>query len=250
MEPYGNPLVRNLLYYVYPVKGNGIWQWNVGHLLKRIGQFNGKRIVAVATDCTTDSIGIVKEAFGKNIEHFIELKNEPYLRDVKAFPLLFNEVASHAPNEITMYGHTKGVWRSTFNPGMADAIRRWAEVSYAAAMDYPDLVEKALVRHPIAGVFFRGGMVVPPSAAPWHFSSTFFWVRHSKTFNRFNWDRIDQYPLGMEMWPGNVFLSGEAAVLFGCGGHELNLYCAGFWQGTMEPLWASWQERNKEHKVY
>src|SRR6185436_2968273 len=74
--PFTGPVRRNLIYHVYPVRGNGVWQWNVAELLKRISLFNGKRVVAVATDEATDGLDEVKAAFANHAVEFIHVRNE------------------------------------------------------------------------------------------------------------------------------------------------------------------------------
>ena len=55
---------RNLLFYLYPRKGS-IWPWHVEQLLKYRQAWNGRRIVTIAVDESTDTQETV-------------LRNQPY----------------------------------------------------------------------------------------------------------------------------------------------------------------------------
>ncbi len=48
------------------------------------------------------------------------------------FPLMMQKVASDDPNEITFYGHAKGV---KYEPNVPLPVKRWAEVQYRVALD-------------------------------------------------------------------------------------------------------------------
>jgi hypothetical protein len=137
--PPAQDLRRNLLYHIYPMSGNGVWQRNVDRLKRSLHLFNGKIVVAVATDPPggrrPDPTGphspsggrhygecsnafSVRHQFGSWMDRieFVEIENDPQLREVKTFLSLFSRVASTDPREITLCAHAKGVTQPADHP--------------------------------------------------------------------------------------------------------------------------------------
>ncbi len=50
--PFPDTPILDLFFHVYPVKGNGVWEWNVGRLLPLLEQFNGARVLAYPSQRT------------------------------------------------------------------------------------------------------------------------------------------------------------------------------------------------------
>lgn len=234
--PEDNFTFRNLLYHIYPIRGNGIWQWNVDNLKKRINLFNGKRIIAVAINRVTDSMDDVKASFaGERIDEFIQIPNNPRLREVASWEPLWSRVRSLDENEITFYGHAKGVTRP-FNPG--STIQRWVELLYEANLDYYPIVAKLLDIYPIAGALKKLGRGFQSSRSEWHYSGTFYWVRNRDFFLK-EWRHIDQKWWGTESWPGVHFSQMEAGVIFGEGAiPPMDMYGA----ATFNPIFERFQQ--------
>lgn len=232
--------VRNLLYYLYPVAGNGVWQRNVAQLLRRMHLFNGQRVVAIAHDGRTDPPGHVEDLFADTVQDFIVLRNDPGLREAAALPLLLERVRTDDPAQVTFYGHAKGVTRPV-NPGVT--CHPWADILYETCLDYRPLVEDVLTRHPIAGSFKKVGAGFAGSPSSWHYSGGFFWFRNRELFAR-DWRRLDRRWWGAEAAPGLWFRPEEAGVLF----HEgrvpgLDLYHMGYLRGTVLPALERWRQR-------
>lgn len=243
-------LVRNLIYHIAPASGNGVWQRNVAQLLKRIDLFNGRRVVAIVTgqarrldyraEFELDPPDRVKEALAGHVHEFIELPNDPKLREVVTFLPLLERVATTNPAEITFYGHAKGVTRPV-NDGVT--VHRWADLMYETCLDYPALVEDHLSRLPITGTFKKVVHGFAGSASAWHYSGAFFWLRNSAVFSRPDWRRVDRQWWGNEAWPGLHFTPDEAGCLFHQGGQEMDLFRMGYLRGTVEPAYELWKHQ-------
>lgn len=222
---WGRPPVRHLAYHIYPFPGNGTWQRNIEQLLARIKMFNGRRIVAIATQAGMDAPSTVKRAFKGEVDEFLEIPNEPRLREVATFLPLMERLSSTAKHEAIFYAHAKGVTRPV-NDGVS--VHPWADLLYESCLDYWPLVERQLTKHPIAGSMKKQGFMFTGSRSTFHYSGAFYWLRSCLVFNRPSWKTIDQQWWGSESWPGLVFNPKEAATLFHEGNSELNLYDFGY----------------------
>lgn len=219
-RPLGS--VRNLLFHVYPIRGNGVWQRALDQLAARLPLFNGKRVIAVAPGPGCEDAAAVQEYWaGQERVEWIVQPNDPRLREVSTWVPLWERVADCGDHCVTFYGHAKGVTRPV-NPGVT--CHPWARMLYEVNLDYWPLVERSLQNHPLTGAFKKVGAGFGGSRSTWHYSGTFYWVRNRDFFSR-NWRKIDQVWWGTESWPGCHFPPTEAGCLF----HEgtvpkLNLY--------------------------
>lgn len=198
---------RNLIYHIYPKRGNGVWQWNVSELLTRIHQFNGTRTIGIVTDGNTDSAHDVKSAFeGVRIDHWIELPNDPRLGECVTFKSMLETLPRDSG--ITFYGHAKGV--SYDNP---TETRDWTSIMYEVCLDDPKHVEASMAFNPISGPFTNTQWKGDNNHG-WHYSGTFFWFRNADVFAKPNWSETRDKRWGVELWPGDLFEESEAGVLF------------------------------------
>ena len=95
---------RHLIYYILPVKGNGVWRWNVDQLSLRWNLFNGEKVIAIAQggkvklqngreDCIElDDIQTVKEYLPSDC-HVIEVENNPSIREGTAWKPLWEKLS-------------------------------------------------------------------------------------------------------------------------------------------------------------
>jgi hypothetical protein len=236
--------VRNLLYYIYPRQGS-IWRWNILKLLERIALFDGQRVVAIATDRTTDPYDHVQNALEGHGIKYIHLENDPSLREVKAFEELFSHVETDKPNEVTLFAHAKGVTKSKDSTAF-----RWTESLYELHMDYWPLVNKLLAKQPLVGAWKKIGKGWPEheSKSDWHYSSSWLWFRNKDLFSR-NWKLIDQNQWGIEPYPSLHFRQENAACIFPEQPLSIstNLYQHSFWDGIASSL-QTWRENNKQYR--
>lgn len=229
---------RHLLYHIYPCKGD-VWKRNLDQLRTRLGLFNGRRVIAVATDSKIDSLEAVQAYFdGERVDQWIAVANNPKRREVETWPLLWEQVAG-LPG-CTFYGHAKGVTRPVKDGVM---VHRWAEVLYEACLDYWPVVEDLLAQFPIAGCFQKIGPVFAKSRSQWHYSGSFYWVRNDLIGER--WKTIDQIKWGVESWPGVHWDKEQAGVIFARDeAPKLDLYRKKTWE-RIEAGYANWKARNE-----
>ncbi len=239
---YGGSVVRNLLWYCYPRSGNGVWQRNVGQLLKRIRLFNGRRVVAIATDSTTDPAQHVIDQFGDRVHEFIEIPNDPHLREVAAFLDLVGRVETQDPRHITFYGHAKGTTR---RPNDTAAAGHWADVMYQTCLDFPALVEEQLKRFHVTGSFKNHGPAFVGSSSHFHYAGSFFFFRNKELFKR-DWRNIDVEWYGSESAPGKWFKPEEGGSLFLPNTGAFTLYNEASYQATVLPALEKWKETHRE----
>ncbi len=262
---------RHLLYHIYPVSGNGAWQWNVEQLCGRLKAFNGQKIVAIAIDPPTgrlsdptgpnspdggrvipgcDSADKVRAEFAKRWPHdditFLEFENDPKLREVKTLIPMLEMVLSDDPTHITLYAQAKGTTRKK-----GHIARRWTEALYEIMFDHFPLAEEQLKTYPVTGCFKKLGAGWDPtqSFSDYHFSGSWFWFRNADLYQR-DWQKADQFWSGVEPYPSQHFRPSEAGCMF----HEasvpaMNLYNQGYWKRTVIPQFNKWREENAKHRT-
>lgn len=251
VEPFV-PARRHLLYHILPVRGNGTWQRNLDQIRVRMPLFDGRKIVAVmreAEGAVQDGVtnrgrleldppdAVYEYLDGCGCE-FMEIDNDPVLREVKSWGRLWLSMADYAnTSDVVFYAHAKGVTRP-FNPGVT--VHPWARILYASLLDYWPIVDDLLRSHPLAGSFKKIGYGFQGSKSSWHYSGAFFWARVGEVFRHGRWKAIPSVWWGNECWVGEHWPQEKGGCVF----HEgdigsLNLY-------AMDRLVASpWMEWTK-----
>lgn len=237
---------RHLLYHVCPMRGNGVWQRNVMQLRKRIGLFNGKRVVAIVTGPGLDPPEAVKDLFAGTVQEWFVVPNSSARREVATFLPLLQHVHTTDPGHATFCAHAKGVTKPV-NPGIS--VHRWTQIMYETNLDYWPLVERTLLRHHLAGSFKKVGRGFAGSASAWHYSGTFYWLRNAELFRR-EWRKVDPVWWGTESYPGRHFSADEAGCLFYEGRvPELNLYSIGYLRGRVLPRYDRWRKEHEHERM-
>ena len=218
-RPIVNPIC-NLIMHVLPVASNDVWKWNLQQIAQRQNLFNGKRVLAIATDdraksgkkdvrtVTADAVLSLCESIGLTWTHTKVFANNQTMREVESFPWLLETVCSGNPSELTFSCHAKGVTHS-----LDSVTVRWAERQYQTCLDDWQTVWRTMERFSMAGSFRRFGQFTTPGNNRWHYSGTNYWFRHDDVFSR-DWRTIDQKFFGTESWPGRLFRPEECACLF------------------------------------
>jgi hypothetical protein len=232
--PFTKEPIRNLVMHVWPTR-NGAWRWNLDQIINRLDVFNGKRIVGIAIDDNTESADAVKDYLAGHGFEFITSPNSPKLAEMVTFIPSLEKVASSDPNEVTFRCHAKGAKYQNFG-GKAHTVQRWTEVMYETCLDDLPAVDAALESHPMAGPFKR---YTGLPQVPFHFSGSFYWLRHVPIFQR-NWRLTIQQYAGVELWPGKICQPYEAVCLF----HDNagNIYDLNEWKNRIEPELKRWRD--------
>jgi hypothetical protein len=234
VSPEAKNYVRHLLVHCWPKRG-GAWPENVAELKRRWHLFNGKKIVAIVTSPDAEKPETVIREFNDPDIEFIVRDNNPGLREVHTFQLLFEKVLINDPNHSVFYCHCKGV-RGASKPWYFD----WARMMYHINLDYLPLVEEALKTYSAAGIFKMTNV--------WWYAGTFFWLRCDKLCDRQDWRRIQQVWGGMESWIGGQFPPNEAAGLF----HTVpwqDMYDMHYWQNHVMPDFKQFQAKYAAYKL-
>ena len=125
------PVRKNLIYHVWPVVGR--WQHHIGRVLASVDQFNGKRILGIVTDENTDTADAVKDYIKGHGFEFVVKKNRSRYREGVTFIPMLELVESTNRNEVTFFGHSKGVRHE--NIGAGSTIGLWADAMYRTVYD-------------------------------------------------------------------------------------------------------------------
>lgn len=234
--PFDAPPRRNLLYHVWPVRG-GTWRWNLQEMLKRVDLFNGRRIIGIVSDERAEPHEAVQALLeGHGFDCVLEANDSR--GEGVTFAAMLRQVASFDRNELSYYAHAKGV---KYEPAFPPAVRRWAEVQYAVTLDDWAAVREQMQRHAMTGIFRKHGRFRNHhEVGDWHYSGTFFWMRHAHVFRR-RWQEVPQFYGGVEAWPGTLFHRDETGCLLLDGLRELP-YQDRFWSQRGDPAFRRWQQ--------
>lgn len=243
--PYGGPVIRHLLYHVLPLRG-GPWRRNLERLSAGLDSINGRRIVAIVRDQNGDTPEAVQEHLAGHGIEWIVVPNNKKLREVATFIPLLERLApsegQDAPaNEITFYGHCKGVTHGD-PTNSATTVHRWADAMYETVYYNWREAQRLLETYAMAGAFKRYGQFTTRGNHRWHYSGTFYWFRNLHVYRR-NWRYVDQKFFGTESWPGLMFRPEETACLF-CD-NAGDLYKMSYWKDHVEPELQKWSAQQK-----
>jgi hypothetical protein len=237
--PFTAPPTRNLMYHIWPVTGS-MWRWNLDQLKRRLELFNGRRVMSIVHDQRSVAPQEVQDAVKGHGFEFVIAGNDERGEAI-TFAEMLRRVLSDDTNEVTFYGHAKGV---KYEPDIPVTIRRWSEVQYQVALDDWLTVYEQLQRYAMTGPFKRlGRFNTHYNLADWHYSGTYFWMRNAQVFAR-NHKDIPQFYGGVETWPGTMFSRDETTCLFvdNLGpDHRHHPYYPEFWDYTAEPAIRRWQ---------
>ena len=235
VTPFTSMPRRNLMYHIWPVRGE-MWRWNLDQLKKRLDLFNGRRIMGIVYDDRSATPEEVQEYVTGHGFEFIIAKNDERGEAI-TFPGMLLQVASDDADEVTFYAHAKGV---TYEPAVPSALRRWAAVQYRTCLDDWPTIREQLQRSAMTGCFRRfGRFSAHRNLTDWHYSGTYFWLRHAEVFRR-NYQNVPQFYWGVEVWPGLLFRHEETSCL--CyDGVTGNPYYDAFWLMTGDEEFKRWE---------
>lgn len=233
--PFSTTPRRNLIYHVWPVRGT-TWKWNLDELKRRIDLFNGRRVIGVVCDQRSEEAEAVQAYLDGHGCEFVVMRNDQR-GESATFGEMLERVASTDPDELSFYAHAKGV---KYEPQLPRSVKRWAEVQYAVMLDDWSAVKDQLQRFAMTGIFRKHGRFANHhNLGDWHYSGTFFWMRHASVFAR-NWRDVPQFYGGVEAWPGMHFGRHETGCLLMDNLRELP-YQDRFWAHKGDPAMKLWK---------
>lgn len=165
-----------------------------------------------------EPFGRVARFFAHHDAHVFQVPNSRELRETASFlPLLELVEAETDPDDITFYGHTKGVTH-----GGDPAVKLWTSALHYFNLDLLKQVEFLFNKpedYGMVGSLIRHGKFDHfPPASKWHYAGTFFWFRNRRLFARRKWRDVPQMKYGVEAYPSLMFkLKTEASWLYGPG---------------------------------
>lgn len=201
------PNVRHCIYHVCPLASNDLWKANL-YWLRRYAPtaFNGKKLAAIATGPGLVHPDAVREQLPGF--QFLEIPNDPVLREVVSFLPLLVAVANPDPHHCTWYGHTKG--NST--AANVEGATYWRNAMYDTQLRQWSRCMGELQRFAFVGAFktvWAEGQKPPyPSglkAGRWMLAGTFFWFRNDLVFGHPQWRSVPGDRYGVEAWPSTMF---------------------------------------------
>jgi hypothetical protein len=241
------PYKRHLAFHIYPSSGKSVWRRAVDQLKLRWHLFDGIKAIAVVQGEGLDDITEVQAAFTGMDADVFALENNPELREVASWQLLWNRILPNVgENDYAFYGHAKGVSRHVDTGCMT---HQWASLLYSLNLDYWPEIHHLLQKHAIVGAFKKIGHGFGVHLGRWHFSGTFYWLKLSDFKLRYQESKPPNIWFGTESWPGTAYEPSEAGSIFGEGRvSELNLYSSGYWRGVLLPRYYEWlkQRRNQQ----
>lgn len=194
---------RNLYYFVCPLRD--AWRWNIDRLLSFWDIFSGKKLVSIVEGPGLEKPEKVMERFGPDVE-FMVSENCPVLCETKTFIRGLERLQSQDPKEITFYAHAKGVRHEGED---LVKVKRWADSMYVLNLSSPELVDRLMLRYHALGCYRQD---YPYGGSQWHYSGTFYWLKHRELFSR-NWTDIEPLKFGSEGYPGRHFKLEESFSL-------------------------------------
>ena len=204
------------------------------HVLRRLEQFDGKRIVSVVIDTSTDRASDVCKAFNGAVE--IREVHNTSQQEMVSFGWLLEQVSTE--QGITFYCHSKGCTHNT-----ESGSHQWCDAMAMTCLDYPALVDYMLTSHAMAGSF-RSNVGFPNSPAPWHYAGTWYWFRNDILFAKDrSWKPKTGLFYGAESYPGEQFSQNQSACIFADKAHLRNMYSANWWETTGGPELKRWKDK-------
>jgi hypothetical protein len=191
-------MIRNLLFYLYP-KAHTPWRWHVDKLLEHKEVWNGRRIVVVAGANATEAMDDVAEVLEPLDAEILLRDNDAALYEARHFIEPLGRLASEDPDEATFYAHSKGTTRK--GRELAN-VTMWSKAMYDLNLARIDVVDEMLKKYGTVGAFRmqhedHGG-------SDWHYSGTFFWLKHVALFSG-NWTSFHDDRYAVEGYPGRHF---------------------------------------------
>jgi hypothetical protein len=206
---------RNLIYFICPLSHTNVWRQNVEKLSRYLDCFNGRMIVTIAEgENCVPSDEVIKAFPARYKIEFLTAPNDKAVGETPHFVKMAKIIESKDSDEITFYAHAKGV--SYANP--SSSYRIWCDKMYHHNLADFELIEHIFDQeYDSIGCFRRKSHRVGKDRGhTWHFSGTFFWFRHSKTFIG-DWENVvtKDCRWGVEGFLGKVMPIEKSFCIYG-----------------------------------
>lgn len=232
--------VRHLTFHIYPVSGYRTWQWNCDTLLQNADLFNGRRIVGIVTDETTDDVDVVREYLKNFTDEFVVLPNESSKRECVTWLPMVSELEKYRSTlDVTFSAHAKGVRHRLSLDDTGTTLFRWTQAMWDTCLTW-DKVQPLLETFGTVGTFRRFQSHRRGGFGPWHYSGAFYWWRNLDAFSR-KWTYLPERFFGTEAWPGWIFNKSESGVLLL--DKVKDLYILSYWEQEVEPVLQKWRSQ-------
>lgn len=217
-KPFDGPVVWNLIYHIYPVRG--AWEWHAERVNDLLLTINGKAIIGIVTDDTTATLDEVKTLIPDSRVIWIQNENIPETGDLALRGKPFGEVATFEQalpmladtgDSITIYAHAKGVRSHTKH---CEAVRLWTEMMYEVLFAQAETIAAMEQGFDFFGAFRTFGFRPFRPKYGWHFSGTCFSFRTRVAFDGNTPVPVQQVYGGVEAWPGDVSPAHKAFCSF------------------------------------
>lgn len=204
-DPFTADPIIHLGCHLWPIRGQ--WQWHADKWIERAETINGRVIVGVAIDASTDTLDTVRAYFPERFELF-SFPNSPQGENPTFRGLL--ERLPTGPDDVLIYCHSKGV-----RPGAYDheAVNLWCELMYETVVFNDMAITRRMAEGYAAFVSFRTYFGHPiPQKYGWHGSGTYLAVRLARCRGL----TLDSTVYGaVEAWLGNHIPASSAWCEFG-----------------------------------
>jgi hypothetical protein len=236
--------VRHLLYFCCPL--GTVWRWNIGELKRRMWLFNGRRHIVCVQGPGLAPLEHVQRELGTQDVDWFPLPNDPALKEYVGFPLLIRSLSQFTEIEdVTFYGHAKGVGSEAWGPG----VRRWTDSMYSGLLDHWPAVQRELQQRPCVGLWRKLQGWWPASPSRWHYAGTFRWTRNRDMYFR----RWDEYMVDWccpEDHVGRVFSYQESSCLYGdIGVRPVHLYGPEWWDWWAQGERDRWEAAHQADRM-
>jgi hypothetical protein len=197
----------NLIYHVCPfTKGRKQWKWNIRQLKRFASWTTGKRVVSIVTGDGIDPPVQVLREFGDFRIDKLYVRVNSDLWEMETFPYALSQIANTNQNEAFFYCHAKGTSKPADSSELK-AARLWAGYMYRFLFSNPSKTLDALNRYSTVGSFKEQ---VGSFGTNWHFSGTFWGIRHDQLFRKPNWNEYVAQRGFIEYYPSRHFKTHEA----------------------------------------
>src|SRR5262249_18549789 len=159
-------------YSIYPRRATaGIWQAEQQPIIQEaLKRFDGRKILAIATDDSTDADAVDRAGW----DEVIELRNDPQQWELPGWRWAMERLKDQPGFTVRL--HAKGVVRGCNE----QHLKRWWELGFAGMLDV-EAVRRSLATNIVTGVFRRNGFSTTVGVG-WHYTGSFFAFRNDIVF--------------------------------------------------------------------